>query len=317
MSKAEYHLLYVLSEPPVPVAKRKIHGWSAGDVLSAPQNSDIPPTLRFVVLDCHTDGRMVALRMTHLPDQAAQTSDDYLCASHTDESDDSGTSPTERTTSSNDSCDNIDVDSRYICFDKVYYEAAIVGTEAGVDSVLVVDSLSPELMNLVISKFIKKFGRVLKQPWVNCVADRLSGDTTMSIGDATPATGAESSHVDAIFQQLMTYAFQLPRFLNLAHLAFDDTDYAAIRDFLKLPSKRIIAQFNVLNCGCGDHFRKARRSSDPTASIWRTYDKLSHCAQKLNINLAPSDILSQLNDLSSAFGCQRKSSDIFKGLTIL
>lgn len=195
---------------------------------------------------------------------------------------------------------------RYICLDKVYYEAAIIGTGGLVEDVRVVDSLSPELMNLVISKFVNKFGTVLNQQGAISLSDRLSRDTTMSFGDAATTTLDKSSSTDGTFEQLMSSAFQLSQFLNFASLAFDGADYAAIRDFLKLPSKNINARSNALDCGCKEHRRKARRSSGSSInSLWRTYDKMSRCAKKLNVNLPPPTILSQLNDLSFAFNCQR------------
>jgi hypothetical protein len=171
-----------------------------------------------------------------------------------------------------------------------------------VEDVLVMDSLSPEVMTLVISKFTIKFGGVLKLPLGNGGSDALSGDTAMDLGDG------ESAKADGTFDQLMAYAFQLPRFLNIAYTAFDDTDYAAIREFLKLPSKGIGAQNDILDCGCNDHRRKVRRASDPsttTASLWRTYEKMCLCVERLNLNLPPPTILSQLNDLSFAFKCHR------------
>jgi hypothetical protein len=160
-------------------------------------------------------------------------------------------------------------------------------------------------MTLVISKFTTKFGGVLKLPFGGGASDSLSGDTAMDLGDGEIG---ETVKADGTFDQLMAYAYQLPRFLNIAYTAFDDTDYAAIREFLKLPSKCIGAQSNLLDCGCNDHRRKVRRASDPgtaTASVWRTYDKMCLCAERLNLNLGPASILSQLNDLSFAFKCQR------------
>lgn len=207
-----------------------------------------------------------------------------------------------------DSCDNTGVGSRYIWFGKVYYEAAIIGTGGRVEDVLVVDSLSPDLMNLVISKFINKFGKVPKQLCGDSVSDRFSGDTAMGLGDASSKIRVKAFQTDVVFQQLMNWTFQLPRFLNFAYTAFDDTDYAAIRDFLKLPSKPSSAQFNLLNCGCNEHRRKVLRSSEPspgTNSLWRTYEKMSKCAQRLNLDLPPAAILSQLNDVSIAFRYKR------------
>jgi len=174
-----------------------------------------------------------------------------------------------------------------------------------VEDILVTDSLEPELMTLIISKFTAKFGGVLKQPFGNSASDSLSSDTAMDLGDG------ETVKTDGVFEQLIAYAYQLPRFLNIVYTAFDDTDYAAIREFLKLPSKDIGDQSNLLDCGCNDHRRKVRRASDPSttpASFWRTYDKMALCAERLNLNFPAPSILSQLNDLSLAFKCQRMST---------
>ena len=66
MSKSEYHLLYVLSEPPISVAQTKLHGWSVGDVLSSSQNPSLSSSDRFVVLDVNKDGRVMALKMSEM-----------------------------------------------------------------------------------------------------------------------------------------------------------------------------------------------------------------------------------------------------------
>ena len=66
MSKSEYHLLYVLSEPLIPVAQTKLHGWSVGDVLSSPQNPALSSSDRFVVLDVNQDGRVMALKISEM-----------------------------------------------------------------------------------------------------------------------------------------------------------------------------------------------------------------------------------------------------------
>ena|SRR5438876_62426 len=66
MSKSEYHLLYVLSEPPVPVAQKNCHGWKTGDVLSAPQNPTFSSSDRFVVLDVSRHGRALTLKISEI-----------------------------------------------------------------------------------------------------------------------------------------------------------------------------------------------------------------------------------------------------------
>jgi hypothetical protein len=66
MSKSEYHLLYVLSEPPIPVAQTKLHGWSVGDVLSSPDNPALSSSDRFVVLDVNENGRIMALKISEM-----------------------------------------------------------------------------------------------------------------------------------------------------------------------------------------------------------------------------------------------------------
>ena len=69
MSKSEYHLLYVLSEPPVPVAQTKLHGWNVGDVLSSPKNPTLSSSNRFVVLDVNQDGRVMALKISEMSEK--------------------------------------------------------------------------------------------------------------------------------------------------------------------------------------------------------------------------------------------------------
>jgi hypothetical protein len=94
MAAQEYHLFYVLSEPPVPVAKRRLQRWSSGDVLAAPKNSALPSE-RFVVLDSDADGRMLALRVAQLPHKVGQASDNYLWVRQDAEEWESVGSPTE------------------------------------------------------------------------------------------------------------------------------------------------------------------------------------------------------------------------------
>jgi len=106
MSKAEYHLLYILSEPPIPVAKHKVHRWIPGNVLSAPRNSAIPPSDRFVVLDGDTDGRMVALRITELQGPVGHIDDDCLYALHNGSTGEASSSPFESMSFLNVSCNN-------------------------------------------------------------------------------------------------------------------------------------------------------------------------------------------------------------------
>ena len=66
MSRSEYHLLYVLSEPPIPVAQTKLHGWNVGDVLSSAQNPALSSSDRFVILDADKDGRVIALKISEM-----------------------------------------------------------------------------------------------------------------------------------------------------------------------------------------------------------------------------------------------------------
>lgn len=94
MAAQEYHLFYVLSEPPVPVAKRRLHRWSSGDVVAAPKHSALQSE-RFVVLDSDADGRMLALRVAQLSHKLGQASDDFLWVRQDAEEWESVGSPTE------------------------------------------------------------------------------------------------------------------------------------------------------------------------------------------------------------------------------
>ena len=67
MNKSEeYHLLYVLSEPHVPVVHRKPHGWSVGDILSAEKNPAFHRSDRFLVFDVSRQGRAMALKISEI-----------------------------------------------------------------------------------------------------------------------------------------------------------------------------------------------------------------------------------------------------------
>src|SRR5271170_4856503 len=72
MNKFEYHLLYVLSEPPISVAQRRRHGWKVGDVLSTPKNPAFHPSDRFIVLDVNERGRAMALKISEVSTQAVR-----------------------------------------------------------------------------------------------------------------------------------------------------------------------------------------------------------------------------------------------------
>jgi hypothetical protein len=67
MDKSEYHLLYVLSQPPIPVAPKRAHGWRAGDVLLAENNPALQSTDTFLVLDVGEQRRAMALKISEMP----------------------------------------------------------------------------------------------------------------------------------------------------------------------------------------------------------------------------------------------------------
>jgi hypothetical protein len=64
MDKLEYHLLYLLSQPPVSRFHKKFLGWNAGDILYAERNDAFQRTDRFVVLDISSQGRAMALKIS-------------------------------------------------------------------------------------------------------------------------------------------------------------------------------------------------------------------------------------------------------------
>jgi hypothetical protein len=67
MHKEEYHLLFVLSEPPISVPQAKPHGWISGDVLVPPaDNSTRISSDRFLVLDVNKHGRAMALKLSKM-----------------------------------------------------------------------------------------------------------------------------------------------------------------------------------------------------------------------------------------------------------
>ena len=68
MYKFEYHLLYVLSEPPITVAQQTPHRWKAGDILLA-KHAPVSAPDRFVVLDVNELGRVMALKIAAMSGQ--------------------------------------------------------------------------------------------------------------------------------------------------------------------------------------------------------------------------------------------------------
>jgi hypothetical protein len=97
LAMQEFHLFHVLSEPPVPVARRRLHRWSSGDVVATTKNSALASE-RFVVLDGDADGRMLALRVAQLAHKVGQASDNYLWVRQDGEEWESVGSPTESIT---------------------------------------------------------------------------------------------------------------------------------------------------------------------------------------------------------------------------
>ena len=63
MNRAEYHLLYVLSEPPAPVAKTTSHVWKTGDVFLV-LNGAASSGNRFLILDVNHNGQFMALQLS-------------------------------------------------------------------------------------------------------------------------------------------------------------------------------------------------------------------------------------------------------------
>ena len=76
MNKSEkYHLLYLLSEPHVPVVHRKSHEWRIGDILSAEKNLAFHCSDRFLVFDVSRQGRAMALRISATSDTSLNDGD--------------------------------------------------------------------------------------------------------------------------------------------------------------------------------------------------------------------------------------------------
>jgi hypothetical protein len=67
MTRSDQHLLYVLSQPLVPVRKGTSHRWTAGDVILVEEPSTRPPRL-FLILDVTQERQTLALRLSDRPD---------------------------------------------------------------------------------------------------------------------------------------------------------------------------------------------------------------------------------------------------------
>jgi hypothetical protein len=303
MYRTENHLLYVLSEPPRSFARTKSHRWNAGDLLAAPKHPALPASDRFLVLHVNEHGRVLALKMSEMPENM-DIPEEYVFLGPGG----LNLSEADFTHGIVPHCNSLNICavSYYIRLDKIYFEPMVTGVTHGINDVTVIGHFSPVSMSKIIQQVLSQkslfaSGSTLKQAQ-RSISERFSSTTDNTL--TNPEHVPEIYDVTT-FENFVANSYHLEQFLDIAHMAFDEIDYAVIREFLKLP-KKTLAEPNVLNCDCNEHIKKAAQSdNEETRTFWRTLDKMRRCAKKLKLKRDPSEILSMLNETSRALGCQR------------
>jgi len=312
MHKEEYHLLFVLSEPPISVPQAKTHGWISGDVLVPPQdNSTRTASDRFLVLDVNKHGRAMALKLSKMsPHMNYHAEYIELGPKGLDIFEpELGLGIFLISVYLND-CIATHLATYCIRFDKVYFEAMITGQNHESCDVRVIGRLSPISMSKIVQflaqQSVSGLGNYIRQAQTK-VSDRRSSKTGVTLTDPMRTASHESVPSDPSFQDFLASAYLVEQFLDFAYMAFDEVDYSMIREYLNLP-KKTLTEPNILECDCDDHKKKIVHTDDEgTRSFWRTLDKLICCAEKLKLDRDSSKILTHLNATSRDMGCQRMS----------
>jgi hypothetical protein len=277
MNRPDYRLLYVLSEPPVQVAKTVSHGWKTGDVLLA-RNDAASSSEWFLILDVSHDGQVIALQLSETSNHG-DTSAEYICLGS------EGLGLSERGfglgLASLNHADRY-LASQWVRVDRVYFEPHITGTKEAPLTVLPVGSFS--------EPFLSKIKQALTDRWLQTAAS-IPGDSTSNS-----------------FEDIIRSGYDLQRFLDLIQLELDGVDYALIREFLHLPAIDF-KEPEPLDCDCEAHQAK-RNSISPHVSsprdfLSRTWLKMIECAKKLELQEDPIKTLENLKRTSVCLGCQR------------
>jgi hypothetical protein len=184
--------------------------------------------------------------------------------------------------------------------DKIYFEPMITGWREGPNEVSVLYQFSESSMSAL--------QKVLSEQWQRAAA------VTAAMSDArSPGIQAEKRSMEVDIDEskshakFLEYGFHVERFLDLAYMAFDKTDYNLIREFLTLPQSNF-GNLKVLDCDCEEHMEKAKsRNNDeigPQNFMQRTWPKLVECVKKLGLEGDASEHLKELNGVARALGCQ-------------
>lgn len=312
MHKEEYHLLFVLSEPPISVPQAKPHGWISGDVLVPPgDNSTRISSDRFLVLDVNKHGRAMALKLSKMsPYMNHHTEYIELGPKGLDILEPELGLGIPGLGAYLNCCLGTHLATYCIRLDKVYFEAMMTGKNHESCDVRVIGRLSPISMSKIVQflaqQSVSGLGNHIRQAHTN-VSDRRSSKTGVTLTDPMRTASHDSVPSDPSFEDFLASAYLVEQFLDFAYMAFDEVDYIMIREYLNLP-KITFTETNILDCDCDDHKKKIVHPDDEgTRNFWRTLDKLICCAEKLKLDRDSSEILSHLNATSRAIGCQRIS----------
>lgn len=300
MSKSEYHLLYVLSEPPVAVVHRHRHAWNTGDILFAEKSPAVPKSVRFLVLHVSEHGMAIALRILDKQSLGGDR-DGYieLVAEFHAPHPNLG-----KWMSDGNSYQG----PYYVDLDKIYSESMIIGEQHGVNDVKITGRISSYSLSKIVNHFLVRKSLFTHVSLMGCTG--MSDITRSTSGRHLTGCPATLSSIDdemmSVFYKFATTTYHVEQFLDLAYMTFDEGDYTAIRDYLYLPRIDVVEK-EGLDCDCDRHRQRRDSQSDETHSrtFFRTLDKINHCAKRLGIPGDPPTILLQLSECALAMNRQR------------
>jgi len=132
-------------------------------------------------------------------------------------------------------------------------------------------------------------------------------DSPVAVGSSTESTQANN------LEKRIATGHDVQIFLDYAHMAFDQTDYVRLREFIELPPKTRYPEIDDIGCACYLHIkRKKRTHEDHSKKFWGTWKKMEDCAELLRLKKEPCQVLRELSNISQALGCQRTSPRIFR-----
>jgi hypothetical protein len=123
---------------------------------------------------------------------------------------------------------------------------------------------------------------------------------------AEPEACLSNGNVYTELHDLHLWCTHLEAFRDHVYMAFDEWDYLAIQNCLKLPI--VVSQFHDIPCSCPEHKSRGRRPKVPgPRQIGRTYLKLVECIEKLKLDIPYlPDFFQELDRVVISTGAESK-----------